>query len=95
MEKMNFRSDLVIIEVKVGISEFLNGAGNGVETHVAKLESEIGDFQKLLVFNMYAYVEQRHEHLCILLLFSYSLIISMAISLIQFSVKKLKLSSNS
>ncbi|KAK8545942.1 hypothetical protein V6N13_067188 [Hibiscus sabdariffa] len=34
---------------KVGIPEFLNGVGNGVETHVAKLESEIGDFQKLLV----------------------------------------------
>ncbi|KAK7344283.1 hypothetical protein VNO77_13723 [Canavalia gladiata] len=35
--------------VKVGIPEFLNGVGNGVESHVAKLESEIGDFQKLLV----------------------------------------------
>ncbi|KAH1105947.1 hypothetical protein J1N35_009715 [Gossypium stocksii] len=35
--------------VKVGIPEFLNGVGHGVETHVAKLESEIGDFQKLLV----------------------------------------------
>ncbi|KAF5186854.1 Igr motif protein [Thalictrum thalictroides] len=35
--------------VKVGIPEFLNGVGNGVETHVAKLETEIGDFQKLLV----------------------------------------------
>ncbi|KAI4301694.1 hypothetical protein L6164_034945 [Bauhinia variegata] len=35
--------------VKVGIPEFLNGIGNGVESHVAKLESEIGDFQKLLV----------------------------------------------
>ncbi|XP_038998280.1 uncharacterized protein LOC120123460 [Hibiscus syriacus] len=34
---------------KVGIPEFLNGVGNEVETHVAKLESEIGDFQKLLV----------------------------------------------
>ncbi|MFQ6627387.1 hypothetical protein Gotur_006053, partial [Gossypium turneri] len=34
---------------KVGIPEFLNGVGHGVETHVAKLESEIGDFQKLLV----------------------------------------------
>ncbi|XVF41754.1 hypothetical protein PTKIN_Ptkin01aG0305700 [Pterospermum kingtungense] len=34
---------------KVGIPEFLNGVGNGVETHVAKLESEICDFQKLLV----------------------------------------------
>ncbi|KAI9071498.1 hypothetical protein K1719_046541 [Acacia pycnantha] len=33
---------------KVGIPEFLNGIGNGVESHVAKLETEIGDFQKLL-----------------------------------------------
>ncbi|OAY43950.1 uncharacterized protein LOC110620569 [Manihot esculenta] len=35
--------------VKVGIPEFLNGIGKGVEAHSAKLESEIGDFQKLLV----------------------------------------------
>jgi hypothetical protein len=35
--------------VKVGIPEFLNGVGKGVESHTAKLESEIGDFQKLLV----------------------------------------------
>ncbi|KAL8099509.1 uncharacterized protein LOC141684411 [Apium graveolens] len=35
--------------VKVGIPEFLKGVGNGVETHVQKLENEIGDFQKLLV----------------------------------------------
>ncbi|XP_023530144.1 uncharacterized protein LOC111792790 [Cucurbita pepo subsp. pepo] len=35
--------------VKVGIPEFLNGVGHGVESHVPKLESEIGDFQKLLV----------------------------------------------
>ncbi|KAJ4825099.1 hypothetical protein Tsubulata_016811 [Turnera subulata] len=34
---------------KVGIPEFLNGIGKGVETHVAKLESEIGDLQKLLI----------------------------------------------
>ncbi|MED6121601.1 hypothetical protein PIB30_031706 [Stylosanthes scabra] len=34
---------------KVGIPEFLTGIGNGVESHVAKLESELGDFQKLLV----------------------------------------------
>ncbi|KAE8010348.1 hypothetical protein FH972_006723 [Carpinus fangiana] len=34
---------------KVGIPEFLKGIGKGVESHVAKLESEIGDFQKLLV----------------------------------------------
>ncbi|KAF4347970.1 hypothetical protein F8388_001267, partial [Cannabis sativa] len=38
-----------LIAVKVGIPEFLNGIGKGVETHVAKLESEIGDFHKLLV----------------------------------------------
>lgn len=35
--------------VKVGIPEFLTGVGRGVEAHVAKLETEIGDFQKLLV----------------------------------------------
>ncbi|RDX75290.1 hypothetical protein CR513_44842, partial [Mucuna pruriens] len=35
--------------VKVGIPEFLHGIGKGVESHAAKLESEIGDFQKLLV----------------------------------------------
>ncbi|ERN03308.1 uncharacterized protein LOC18431445 [Amborella trichopoda] len=35
--------------VKVGIPEFLFGVGKGVETHVEKLEKEIGDFQKLLV----------------------------------------------
>uniref|UniRef100_A0A5B7BZC9 Small ribosomal subunit protein mS41 SAM domain-containing protein n=1 Tax=Davidia involucrata TaxID=16924 RepID=A0A5B7BZC9_DAVIN len=35
--------------VKVGIPEFLTGVGKGVETHVQKLETEIGDFQKLLV----------------------------------------------
>ncbi|KAJ9186014.1 hypothetical protein P3X46_005572 [Hevea brasiliensis] len=35
--------------VKVGIPEFLNGIGKGVEAHAAKLESEIGDLQKLLV----------------------------------------------
>ena len=35
--------------MKVGIPEFLNGIGKGVESHVPKLESEIGDFQKLLV----------------------------------------------
>ncbi|XP_059652270.1 uncharacterized protein LOC132299573 isoform X1 [Cornus florida] len=34
--------------VKVGIPEFLNGVGKGVETYVEKLETEIGDFQKLL-----------------------------------------------
>ena len=40
---------LVFVAEKVGIPEFLNGIGKGVETHVAKLESEIGDFHKLLV----------------------------------------------
>ncbi|KAM0954521.1 putative IGR protein [Dioscorea sansibarensis] len=34
---------------KVGIPEFLKGIGNGVETHTAKLETEIGDIEKLLV----------------------------------------------
>ncbi len=33
----------------MGIPEFLKGIGKGVESHVAKLETEIGDFQKLLV----------------------------------------------
>jgi hypothetical protein len=40
---------LVFVAEKVGIPECLNGIGKGVETHVAKLESEIGDFHKLLV----------------------------------------------
>uniref|UniRef100_A0A7N0VK11 Small ribosomal subunit protein mS41 SAM domain-containing protein n=1 Tax=Kalanchoe fedtschenkoi TaxID=63787 RepID=A0A7N0VK11_KALFE len=35
--------------VKVGIPEFLNGIGKGAEAHVAKLETEIGCLQKLLV----------------------------------------------
>ncbi|KAK8948864.1 hypothetical protein KSP39_PZI006179 [Platanthera zijinensis] len=35
--------------MKVGIPDFLNGVGNGVEAHAAKLEAEIGDFNKLLV----------------------------------------------
>ncbi|XP_030459726.2 uncharacterized protein LOC115680131, partial [Syzygium oleosum] len=35
--------------VKVGIPEFLRWIGGGVEAHVAKLEWEIGDFNKLLV----------------------------------------------
>ncbi|VVA96615.1 unnamed protein product [Arabis nemorensis] len=35
--------------VKVGIPEFLSGIGKGAETHIAKLETEIGDLQKLLV----------------------------------------------
>ncbi|XP_056172436.1 uncharacterized protein LOC115685116 isoform X2 [Syzygium oleosum] len=33
--------------VKVGIPEFLQGIGGGVEAHVAKLESEIGDFNSV------------------------------------------------
>ncbi|KAI3775845.1 hypothetical protein L1987_45601 [Smallanthus sonchifolius] len=35
--------------VKVGIPEFLNGIGNGVETYAEKLESEFRDLQNLLV----------------------------------------------
>ncbi|XP_078158694.1 uncharacterized protein LOC144554249 [Carex rostrata] len=35
-------------EVKVGVSEFLRGIGRGVEGHVAKIEAEIGDVNKLL-----------------------------------------------
>ncbi|XP_010551198.1 PREDICTED: uncharacterized protein LOC104821881 [Tarenaya hassleriana] len=35
--------------VKVGIPEFLGGIGGGVETHIAKLETKIGDLNKLLV----------------------------------------------
>ncbi|KAH0923503.1 uncharacterized protein LOC103874487 [Brassica rapa] len=35
--------------VKVGIPEFLSGIGGGVETHVARLETELGDLSKLLV----------------------------------------------
>lgn len=38
-----------LFAVKVGIPEFLQGIGKGVETHVAKLETEVGDFNKLLV----------------------------------------------
>lgn len=44
------RSKVVaFVAVKVGIPEFLNGIGKGVESHAAKLETEVGDFQKLLV----------------------------------------------
>lgn len=39
----------LIFTVKVGIPEFLSGIGGGVETHIAKLETEIGDLSKLLV----------------------------------------------
>ncbi|KAL3638196.1 hypothetical protein CASFOL_017567 [Castilleja foliolosa] len=45
----NFSSKSSPYAVKVGIPEFLNGIGKGLETHVEKLESEIGDLQKLLV----------------------------------------------
>ena len=47
--KIGFAWFFFSLAVKVGIPEFLNGIGNGVESHVTKLESEIGDFQKLLV----------------------------------------------
>ncbi|KAK4851488.1 hypothetical protein QYF36_015654 [Acer negundo] len=40
---------VVVDAMRVWIPEFLNGIGKGVETHVPKLESEIGDFQRLLV----------------------------------------------
>ncbi|KAI4342904.1 hypothetical protein MLD38_027468 [Melastoma candidum] len=40
---------LSFVYLKVGIPEFLNGIGGGTEAHVAKLESTIGDFNKLLV----------------------------------------------
>ena len=34
---------------KVGVVEFLNGVGKGVETHAAKLEETVGgDLQRLL-----------------------------------------------
>lgn len=46
---MGFERVIGAFAVKVGIPEFLNGIGKGVETHSAKLESEIGDFQRLLV----------------------------------------------
>ncbi|KAK9158214.1 hypothetical protein Scep_004788 [Stephania cephalantha] len=45
--RFSSKSDQYIL--KVGIPEFLNGVGKGVEAHVQKLEKEIGDFQKLLV----------------------------------------------
>ncbi|GFZ07239.1 hypothetical protein Acr_19g0001760 [Actinidia rufa] len=45
----SFSSKSTPYVVKVGIPEFLNGVGKGVETHVEKLESEIGDIQRLLV----------------------------------------------
>ncbi|GAA0138231.1 hypothetical protein LIER_00014 [Lithospermum erythrorhizon] len=45
----NFSSKSTPYLVKVGIPEFLNGIGKGVENHVGKLENEIGDLHKLLV----------------------------------------------
>ncbi|KAL8027221.1 hypothetical protein ABFX02_14G081000 [Erythranthe guttata] len=45
----NFSSKPNPYIVKVGIPEFLNGVGRGLENHVVKLESEIGDLPKLLV----------------------------------------------
>ncbi|KAL6514765.1 hypothetical protein OROGR_020344 [Orobanche gracilis] len=45
----NFSSKHSPYIAKVGIPEFLNGVGKGLENHVEKLESEIGDLQKLLV----------------------------------------------
>ncbi|KAL4578031.1 hypothetical protein LXL04_014146 [Taraxacum kok-saghyz] len=44
-----FSSKANLYPVKVGIPEFLNGIGNGVETYAEKLESEFGDLQNLLV----------------------------------------------
>ncbi|KAH6776940.1 IGR motif protein [Perilla frutescens var. hirtella] len=45
----NFSTKSSHYVVKVGIPEFLNGVGRGLENHVEKLEAEIGDFNKLLV----------------------------------------------
>ncbi|KAD7478439.1 hypothetical protein E3N88_01575 [Mikania micrantha] len=45
----NYSSKSNLYPVKVGIPEFLNGIGNGVETYAEKLESEFGDLQNLLV----------------------------------------------
>ncbi|AAF26083.1 unknown protein [Arabidopsis thaliana] len=42
-------SNLNLVLVKVGIPEFLGGIGRGAETHIAKIETEIGDLHKLLV----------------------------------------------
>ncbi|GAB4850383.1 hypothetical protein Ancab_029688 [Ancistrocladus abbreviatus] len=41
--------EYTVSPVSVGIPEFLNGIEGGVETHVTKLETEIGDLNKLLV----------------------------------------------
>ncbi|XP_047960358.1 uncharacterized protein LOC125205458 isoform X2 [Salvia hispanica] len=45
----NFSTKSSHYMVKVGIPEFLNGVGRGLGNHVEKLESEIGDLNKLLV----------------------------------------------
>ncbi|GAA0148316.1 hypothetical protein LIER_36696 [Lithospermum erythrorhizon] len=45
----NFSSKSSPYLVKVGIPEFLKGIGKGVETHVEKLENEIGDLHMLIV----------------------------------------------
>ncbi|MFS8009487.1 putative IGR protein [Helianthus anomalus] len=45
----NYSSKSNLYPVKVGIPEFLNGIGNGVETYAEKLEAEFGDLQNLLV----------------------------------------------
>ncbi|XP_071735443.1 uncharacterized protein [Rutidosis leptorrhynchoides] len=45
----NYSSKSNLYHVKVGIPEFLNGIGNGVEQYADKLESEFGDLQNLLV----------------------------------------------
>ncbi|GJZ57858.1 hypothetical protein Tco_0613352, partial [Tanacetum coccineum] len=45
----NYSSKSNLYHVKVGIPEFLNGIGNGVEMYAEKLETEFGDLQNLLV----------------------------------------------
>ncbi|KAI6692335.1 hypothetical protein NL676_020045 [Syzygium grande] len=46
--------------VKVGIPEFLRWIGGGIEAHVAKLESEIGDFKQVARFLHAQAQEARH-----------------------------------
>ncbi|MFS7969271.1 hypothetical protein Hanom_Chr09g00807211 [Helianthus anomalus] len=41
---------LLLFIMKVGIPEFLNGIGNGVETYAEKLEAEFGDLQNLTYY---------------------------------------------
>ncbi|KAG5548979.1 hypothetical protein RHGRI_014379 [Rhododendron griersonianum] len=45
----SFSSKSTPYEVKAGIPEFLKGVEKGVESHLEKLESEIGDLHKFLV----------------------------------------------